>query len=61
MATVSGARMLGPGAPSAGCVGTCSQAVLFLLFAFCLFSVFVSAYYLLWLKRGLEPSGMPRA
>lgn len=32
------------------------QAVLFLLFAFCLFSVFVSAYYLYGWKRGLEPS-----
>uniref|UniRef100_A0A8D1IQI7 Bifunctional heparan sulfate N-deacetylase/N-sulfotransferase 1 n=1 Tax=Sus scrofa TaxID=9823 RepID=A0A8D1IQI7_PIG len=32
------------------------QAVLFLLFVFCLFSVFVSAYYLYGWKRGLEPS-----
>lgn len=32
------------------------QAVLFLLFIFCLFSVFVSAYYLYGWKRGLEPS-----
>ncbi|CAI9170695.1 unnamed protein product [Rangifer tarandus platyrhynchus] len=32
------------------------QVVLFLLFAFCLFSVFVSAYYLYGWKRGLEPS-----
>lgn len=32
------------------------QAVMFLLFAFCLFSVFVSAYYLYGWKRGLEPS-----
>ncbi|XP_042307017.1 bifunctional heparan sulfate N-deacetylase/N-sulfotransferase 1 isoform X3 [Sceloporus undulatus] len=33
------------------------QVVLFLLFAFCLLSVFVSAYYLYGWKRGLEPSG----
>lgn len=32
------------------------QAVLFLLFVFCLFSVFVSAYYLYGWNRGLEPS-----
>uniref|UniRef100_A0A2I3TWE2 Bifunctional heparan sulfate N-deacetylase/N-sulfotransferase 1 n=2 Tax=Pan TaxID=9596 RepID=A0A2I3TWE2_PANTR len=32
------------------------QAVLFLLFIFCLFSVFISAYYLYGWKRGLEPS-----
>uniref|UniRef100_A0A2I3G5F2 Bifunctional heparan sulfate N-deacetylase/N-sulfotransferase 1 n=1 Tax=Nomascus leucogenys TaxID=61853 RepID=A0A2I3G5F2_NOMLE len=32
------------------------QAVLFLLFVFCLFSVFISAYYLYGWKRGLEPS-----
>ncbi|XP_036095634.1 bifunctional heparan sulfate N-deacetylase/N-sulfotransferase 1 isoform X4 [Molossus molossus] len=32
------------------------QAVLFLLVVFCLFSVFVSAYYLYGWKRGLEPS-----
>lgn len=33
------------------------QVVLLLLFAFCLLSVFVSAYYLYGWKRGLEPSG----
>lgn len=33
------------------------QVVLFLLFAFCLLSVFVSAYFLYGWKRGLEPSG----
>lgn len=33
------------------------QLVLFLLFAFCLLSVFISAYYLYGWKRGLEPSG----
>uniref|UniRef100_A0A2K6SB27 Bifunctional heparan sulfate N-deacetylase/N-sulfotransferase 1 n=1 Tax=Saimiri boliviensis boliviensis TaxID=39432 RepID=A0A2K6SB27_SAIBB len=32
------------------------QAVLFLLFIFCLFSVFISAYYLYGWKRSLEPS-----
>uniref|UniRef100_A0A673UWW8 Bifunctional heparan sulfate N-deacetylase/N-sulfotransferase 1 n=1 Tax=Suricata suricatta TaxID=37032 RepID=A0A673UWW8_SURSU len=32
------------------------QAVLLLLFVFCLFSVFVSAYYLYGWRRGLEPS-----
>ncbi|EMP24699.1 Bifunctional heparan sulfate N-deacetylase/N-sulfotransferase 1 [Chelonia mydas] len=31
--------------------------VLLLLFAFCLLSVFISAYYLYGWKRGLEPSG----
>uniref|UniRef100_A0A8C0H7D1 Bifunctional heparan sulfate N-deacetylase/N-sulfotransferase 1 n=1 Tax=Chelonoidis abingdonii TaxID=106734 RepID=A0A8C0H7D1_CHEAB len=33
------------------------QVVLLLLFAFCLLSVFISAYYLYGWKRGLEPSG----
>uniref|UniRef100_A0A7N4NT86 Bifunctional heparan sulfate N-deacetylase/N-sulfotransferase 1 n=1 Tax=Sarcophilus harrisii TaxID=9305 RepID=A0A7N4NT86_SARHA len=33
------------------------QAVLLLLFAFCVLSVFVSAYYLYGWKRNLEPSG----
>ncbi|PIO26861.1 hypothetical protein AB205_0218190 [Aquarana catesbeiana] len=33
------------------------QLVLFLLFAFCLLSVFISAYYLYGWIRGLEPLG----
>ncbi|XP_050817484.1 bifunctional heparan sulfate N-deacetylase/N-sulfotransferase 1 isoform X3 [Gopherus flavomarginatus] len=33
------------------------QVVLLLLFAFCLLSVFISAYYLYGWKKGLEPSG----